>query len=62
MECYGLTDSELPVVRSAISIVPQSPDLFEGTIRDNIDPLGQSNDTEIWAALDQVGKTHDRQE
>ena len=42
------------VVRSAISIVPQSPDLFEGTIRDNIDPLGASSDADIWVALEQV--------
>lgn len=41
-------------VRSAISIVPQSPDLFEGTIRDNIDPMGTSTDTDIWVALEQV--------
>lgn len=43
-----------PAVRSAISIVPQSPDLFEGTIRDNIDPTGASSDAEIWVALEQV--------
>lgn len=41
-------------VRSAISIVPQSPDLFEGTIRENIDPLGEYQDANIWAALEQV--------
>lgn len=42
-------------VRSAISIVPQSPDLFEGTLRDNIDPVGEHTDADIWVALDQVG-------
>lgn len=42
------------LVRSAISIVPQSPDLFEGTIRDNIDPLGVYSDADIWVALEQV--------
>jgi len=42
------------LVRSAISIVPQSPDLFEGTIRDNIDPLGVYSDVDIWVALEQV--------
>ena len=41
-------------MRSAISIVPQSPDLFEGTIRDNIDPMGTSIDADIWVALEQV--------
>ena len=41
-------------MRAAISIVPQSPDLFEGTIRDNIDPMGASSDADIWVALEQV--------
>ena len=41
-------------MRSAISIVPQSPDLFEGTLRENIDPVGEHSDAEIWVALDQV--------
>ena len=44
----------LSTVRSAISIVPQSPDLFEGSIRDNIDPMGVSTDADIWVALEQV--------
>ena len=42
------------VVRSAISIVPQSPDLFEGTLRENIDPVGLYADADIWVALSQV--------
>jgi ATP-binding cassette subfamily C (CFTR/MRP) protein 1 len=41
-------------VRSAISIVPQSPDLFEGTLRENIDPVGTYQDVDIWRALAQV--------
>lgn len=42
------------LVRSAVSIVPQSPDLFEGTLRENIDPVGQHEDHDIWIALGQV--------
>ncbi|KAJ3484887.1 hypothetical protein NLI96_g5332 [Meripilus lineatus] len=41
-------------LRSAISIVPQSPDLFEGTIRENIDPTGAYQDADIWVALEHV--------
>ena len=44
----------LHAVRSAISIVPQSPDLFEGTIRENIDPTGSYEDADIWVALEQT--------
>ncbi|KAI9460421.1 P-loop containing nucleoside triphosphate hydrolase protein [Boletus coccyginus] len=39
-------------LRSVISIVPQSPDLFEGTLRENIDPVGEYQDADIWAALE----------
>ena len=50
-------DRPFLAVRSAISIVPQSPDLFEGPIRDNIDPMGASSDADIWMALEQVRPT-----
>ncbi|KAG0695819.1 P-loop containing nucleoside triphosphate hydrolase protein [Suillus ampliporus] len=39
-------------LRSAISIVPQNPDLFEGTLRENIDPVGEYQDVDIWTALE----------
>jgi ABC-type transport system involved in cytochrome bd biosynthesis fused ATPase/permease subunit len=48
------TDPSLSTVRSVISIVPQSPDLFEGTLRENIDPVGEYQDADIWAALEHV--------
>ncbi|KAF7294499.1 hypothetical protein MKEN_01442500 [Mycena kentingensis (nom. inval.)] len=41
-------------LRSAISIVPQSPDLFEGSLRLNIDPVEEHDDAEIWMALEQA--------
>lgn len=52
---YPLTRPVL--VRSAISIVPQTPDLFEGSLRENIDPVGQYSDADIWIALGQVSRT-----
>ncbi|KAJ6591736.1 P-loop containing nucleoside triphosphate hydrolase protein [Mycena vulgaris] len=42
-------------LRSALTIVPQHPDLFEGTLRENIAPIpGQHDDVDIWAALGQA--------
>ncbi|KAJ7918968.1 multidrug resistance-associated ABC transporter [Mycena leptocephala] len=41
-------------LRSSISIVPQMPDLFEGTLRENIDPIGEHDDVDIWVALGQA--------
>ncbi|KAJ8516868.1 hypothetical protein ONZ45_g5873 [Pleurotus djamor] len=48
-----ITTIGLHDLRSSIAIVPQSPDLFEGTLRDNIDPLNEYTDADIWHALAQ---------
>jgi ABC-type multidrug transport system fused ATPase/permease subunit len=45
----GLTD-----LREAITIVPQDPTLFTGTIRSNLDPFSLFTDEEIFTALRRV--------
>ena len=42
----------LHTLRKKISIIPQSPFVFAGTIRDNLDPENLYSDEEIWCALD----------
>ncbi|XP_019104964.1 ABC transporter C family member 10 isoform X2 [Beta vulgaris subsp. vulgaris] len=38
-------------LRSHLSIIPQEPTLFSGSVRHNLDPLSQHTDQEIWQVL-----------
>lgn len=39
-------------LRSRLTIIPQEPTLFLGSLRLNLDPFGQHSDEELWSALD----------
>ncbi|XP_059156862.1 ATP-binding cassette sub-family C member 4-like isoform X7 [Physella acuta] len=49
IQAIGLHD-----LRSTISIIPQDPVLFTGSLRKNLNPFQQHQDDQLWKALEEV--------
>jgi len=51
----NINDLGLHTFRQRISIIPQDPVMFVGSLRNNLDPFDEKTDDEIWHVLEQVG-------
>jgi ATP-binding cassette subfamily C (CFTR/MRP) protein 1 len=47
----SMLEMDLETARSLVSVIPQDPHLFSGTVRFNLDPFNMYTDDMIWAAL-----------
>ncbi|MCI4379410.1 hypothetical protein PGIGA_G00227900 [Pangasianodon gigas] len=50
----NICDIGLADLRSKLSIIPQEPVLFSGTVRSNLDPFNQYSEAQIWDALERT--------
>ena len=57
MTIDGVNTSDLPLdqLRNAITVIPQDPTLFNGSVRFNLDPMDQHTDEEIMDLLRRAG-------
>jgi ABC-type multidrug transport system fused ATPase/permease subunit len=48
----NISDIGLHQLRSRLTIIPQDPVLFSGTIRTNLDPFNAYSDEQLWNSLE----------
>jgi ABC-type multidrug transport system fused ATPase/permease subunit len=53
-QCNAL-EMGLHSLRQHLSVIPQTPFIFKGTVRQNIDPFGTATDAMLWKVLEDSG-------
>ncbi|XP_037084927.1 multidrug resistance-associated protein 7-like [Pollicipes pollicipes] len=51
LDDLNITHVSLQRLRQGLSVIPQQPFLYSGSVRQNLDPSGLCSDTVLWAAL-----------
>ncbi|XP_067679181.1 multidrug resistance-associated protein 1-like [Haliotis asinina] len=51
---HNIADMGLHDLKSRLTILPQDPVLFSGTMRLNLDPFQEHTDSELWVALERA--------
>jgi ABC-type multidrug transport system fused ATPase/permease subunit len=57
-----LSDTNIEALRSRLTLVPQDPVLFSGTLRSNLDPTDEHDDHALRSALQRSGFAKENQE
>ncbi|KAI9339681.1 P-loop containing nucleoside triphosphate hydrolase protein [Obelidium mucronatum] len=52
LDGVDITKIGLYNLRSKMTIIPQDPFVFNGSVRENLDPFQKASDDELWEALD----------
>ena len=52
IDSLDVTQIGLHELRSKLTIIPQDPVLFSGTLRSNLDPFDQYTDQQLWMAIE----------
>ncbi|RDY13192.1 ABC transporter C family member 2, partial [Mucuna pruriens] len=51
---YDISTFGVADLRKVLTIIPQSPVLFSGTVRFNLDPFNEHNDADLWEVLERA--------